>query len=472
MKIGKYVGDIITSDSAGYEDWKAGKSGKWVTSRGHHLYLTKGKTPKQLLMEKVENIKKTKKEQPKEEKKEEKKEVKKKEPKKRRSVLTEKERRMREIEKVHSKLKRPKELSEREKKVQKLIEQHGYERKRAESIIDEKMKKEKEPEQKEQKNKQVQKKEVKKLSQRKLQKQQQLKQEIANLHKENKSTYKSGTVNKLLDIITKHLATGDKNSTQFLKAYRKLHAKKMNAQQKAELMKKLSSLRNKVKSVYDMDEKELKKITDELDLYAKEHNLNDEEKETLYRTRLMPYFSKASVKTNDFTYDFIETTEFNDITLDFKDTEDFTILHGPITRAGPFEYEKEGMQVIYYKDWDNIKKVFKQHKYIPLKASVKQGSHHADILGYATNWKPNNKTQQMFADVVLIKDIDKLTDILYPENGYAVSIGFKDDVQDNVQWIEYIDHLAMSLSNADKDRCSTANGLSCNVSVKNNENIR
>lgn len=44
-----------------------------------------------------------------------------------------------------------------------------------------------------------------------------------------------------------------------------------------------------------MIENELKKIIDELEQYAKDHNLTDQEKETIYRARLMPYFTTGRI---------------------------------------------------------------------------------------------------------------------------------------------------------------------------------
>lgn len=195
-------------------------------------------------------------------------------------------------------------------------------------------------------------------------------------------------------------------------------------------------------------------------------NLNESIKKLEVRIKFEEKKLKSFDFTEDLTHDFI--SEMNDITLDFYDEKgDFTILHGPITRDGAFEYEKNGVKVLYYKDWKNIKEVFKNRDYIPLKASIEQGSHHAKILGYATNWKPNEKTRQMFADVVLFNDIAELTDLHNPEGGYQVSIGFKDRIEDNIQWLVYVDHLAMSLSNKDTGRCLTANGKSCYAKMKN-----
>jgi len=183
---------------------------------------------------------------------------------------------------------------------------------------------------------------------------------------------------------------------------------------------------------------------------------------------LQTIFREHCGNSNDLTSDFIDFSEFKDITQDFKTVGDFVVLHGPITRAGEFEYTKNGQKVILKKDWNNLLEVHKKQNYYPVKATVEKGAHFAELMGYATNWEPNHETKQMFADVVLFNDLADVTDLLNPNGGYQVSIGFKDDVKDGIQYIEYVDHLALSLRNLDVGRCSTANGLPCTVSVKNN----
>ena len=171
----------------------------------------------------------------------------------------------------------------------------------------------------------------------------------------------------------------------------------------------------------------------------------------------------------DFTEDFVEIDTFNDITKDFNEkmNEDFTILHGKITRAGDFEYIKDGQKVILTKNWNNIKDVFKKTKYIPLKGSTEQNAHAAPIIGYASHWIPDDENEVMYGDVVTFKNLAEVTDLLNPKRGgFNVSIGFKDQVENGIQKILYLDHLAISLKNADLDRCSTANGIPCVVSVK------
>jgi len=172
---------------------------------------------------------------------------------------------------------------------------------------------------------------------------------------------------------------------------------------------------------------------------------------------------------DNMTEDFVEIDTFNDITKDFNEkmNEDFTVLHGILTRANEFEYTKDGQKIILKKEWNNIKDVFGKTDYIPLKGSIEKNAHAAEVIGYAANWSPDDEKEVMYGDVVMFKNIAEVTDLLNPKRGgYNVSIGFKDEVENGIQKILYLDHLAISLSNADLDRCSTANGIPCVVSVK------
>lgn len=155
------------------------------------------------------------------------------------------------------------------------------------------------------------------------------------------------------------------------------------------------------------------------------------------------------------TYD----TDHWDLTMDFVDT-----MEGPITRAGPFEYGDE----ILYKDWNNLKEVFSKIDHVPLIGSKGEDSHldKGDrIIGFAHNFKLNDKTKQVLADVETFKEIEQLSDLKNPSN-LPVSIGFKDEGEGNIQKITGIKHLAMSLNALETDRCSSAGGLSCTVSKK------
>ncbi len=153
----------------------------------------------------------------------------------------------------------------------------------------------------------------------------------------------------------------------------------------------------------------------------------------------------------DMIEDQINLSEF--IVHDFE-TPGFTVLTGPITRSGAFPYERGGYKITLYKQWDNIKDVFDGLEYIPLIGSKSVGSHNAEMIGFAYNFKPDDEKEQMFADIITLRDIAELSDNYTPENeGWEVSIGFKDHRVGDKQIIDYIDHLAMSLRNEETGRC-------------------
>jgi len=173
--------------------------------------------------------------------------------------------------------------------------------------------------------------------------------------------------------------------------------------------------------------------------------------------------------------DFIETMDILDellypdvnYTHDFIENEfDFSTLHGPIVRAGPYEYIKNGQKVILYKDYDNLKDVYGNLDYIPLKGTKKLGSHHADIIGFFHKFQPNDKDQKIYADIVTFDDIDKLSDLRDPDEGWQLSMGYEDEIIGNKQYVKRVDHGAISLNNLEVGRCSTAGGDACYAKKK------
>ena len=176
---------------------------------------------------------------------------------------------------------------------------------------------------------------------------------------------------------------------------------------------------------------------------------------------------------NDLRFDSIDFSKFTKMTNDSL-SEGFTVLHGPVTRSGDFPYIKDGKQVTYVKEWDNIKETFSRYSYIPLKATAEKGAHHANVLGYLANWNPHEDTEEMYADFVLFDRIENLTDLINPEGGYHVSLGYPDVIKNgNRQIITGLDHAALSLKNKDKARAcygSNALGASCTtVRIKNHD---
>ena len=374
-------------DSMGYEDWKAGKEGKWITVKGAHIYLTQGKTPKELILEKVSKIKE---EQKKEEVSEPKEETKEEIKKPKRTTLSPEEKRRRETEaQARSTPKsKEKEHSQKEKLIQKIIEQQGYDRERAEHIVNEQ---DKEKEKK--------------------------KQELMAKMKEFGNVIKSA------------------------------QAKKVDKKTHDRLLQKYNEIKTEINQLYGKIDMKKGKF-DYIGSIKEMHQLHKLRK--------------------DLTHDFIQMNEFDNITQDMNN--DFQIFSGPITRAGAFSYSKG----ILHKNWDNIKEVFSDTAYIPLKVSETKNSHSSGLVkGYATNWSFNEKDQQVFGDIVIFNDLNMKNIV---EEKFPISIGFKDEIIHNdilnidEQIIQWIDHLALSaIENPilrDQDRCSTLGGKSCYAKIK------
>lgn len=190
----------------------------------------------------------------------------------------------------------------------------------------------------------------------------------------------------------------------------------------------------------------------------------------LYTINLIPvdlYEIQLSVH-----YDNVPISNFMKLENDFI-TNDFTILHGPIVRDGAYDYidNKGGVQTLY-KDWDNLKDVYSRYEYLPLRVSVKNGAHHAkEKDGFGYNFEINENTHTIDCDLVLIDDIENLTPILDPKEGYHVSPGYYDTIDNNVQIIKELDHIALSLGNEEMGRACTGEneqGISCTTVRKKN----
>ncbi len=162
-------------------------------------------------------------------------------------------------------------------------------------------------------------------------------------------------------------------------------------------------------------------------------------------------------------YDFIPLSEFKELTNDFS--TDFTILHGPIVRSGDYKYyDKNGKEIILKKKWDNIKEIYGKYDYLVLKGTQDEGAHFANEIGFAYNFIPNEETETIDADIVMMNDIENHTSLINPKEGYHVSPGYHDIIQGNIQHIIDLDHVAISLANKEKARaCSGINekGSSC-----------
>jgi hypothetical protein len=160
--------------------------------------------------------------------------------------------------------------------------------------------------------------------------------------------------------------------------------------------------------------------------------------------------------------DSIPFSEFKQIKTDFN-TEDFVIFHGPIARDGPYEYrDNNGNPITLHKDIDNLSDIYSRYKYLPIRASEKPGAHHAEELGYATNFSLNKNTNEIEADLVLVND-SKFKKILKKKKKYHVSPGYADIVKNNIQIITDLDHVALALGTEISRACTGTNtkGSSC-----------
>jgi hypothetical protein len=154
---------------------------------------------------------------------------------------------------------------------------------------------------------------------------------------------------------------------------------------------------------------------------------------------------------------------------DFQTVDDSMVLHGTITRGGAFEY-KNGVNVpgfdkpVLFKDYKQLKGVFQKYGHLP--AFDSHGEHR--IVGFATNWEYDDKRKLVDADVHVFPEIEEELSI----NGndgkdIPVSIRMNDMRSDHAAMQDITDvlHLAVSLDKTDRDRCSTAGGHSCRVSL-------
>lgn len=194
---------------------------------------------------------------------------------------------------------------------------------------------------------------------------------------------------------------------------------------------------------------------------------------------LEPKGKKDLVKLNftvkevdDIVYDLIPIEQFTFKSMDFEGRKDFSILHGPITRAGLFPYKIGGYKVNLYKQWDNLKDIFSNLDYIPFIGSQDLGAHYAETLGFAYNFTFDEKHQRVYGDIITFEDMNKLTNNYNPseqgKEGWEVSIGFKDHRDGQNQIIDRVDHLAGSLRNKEMGRCR-AGGDPCYINYKNQD---
>ena len=281
---------------------------------------------------------------------------------------------------------------------------------------------------------------------------------------------------------------------------------------KQQVLAKVKKLKKQPKKYYNKIQfkdlkKKIKSLDNSLKMLTKKMELGDEQSAIdyylllKYRNRLADQkfwlqgeilFSKDMVLTECINSEFkikpiiseaispvikrddsISFSEFRQIKTDF-DTKDFVIFHGPIARDGPYEYRDDnGNPITLHKDIDNLSDIYSRYQYLPIRASEKSGAHHAEELGYATNFSLNNETNEIEADLVLVND-SKFRKILKKKNKYHVSPGYSDIVRNGVQIITDLDHIAFALGKEISRACTGTNkkGSSCTTVNKiHNQNL-
>lgn len=179
-------------------------------------------------------------------------------------------------------------------------------------------------------------------------------------------------------------------------------------------------------------------------------------------------------RISDFIMETKGPYEFYNIVDDFID--DMRHFYGPITRAGDFEYGSPLNPKTKTKNKDNLKSIFAQYKHLP-----SFDSHHENqILGFAYNFTDDPdlymKTHPKYDDLIgkdyfftegfAFNDIENVSEIpIVPnETELPVSIRFLDANEgsgSSDQDISNLIHLAISVNQTDKDRCSSAGGNPC-----------
>jgi hypothetical protein len=158
-----------------------------------------------------------------------------------------------------------------------------------------------------------------------------------------------------------------------------------------------------------------------------------------------------------------------------KIRQDFT-MEGYMTRSGEFDYRAEG-EGIKTKTPENLKWVAENTEHVPVFGKRTMGSHkesETSLIGFAHNFNyiPPGQIDEyahIHGEAEMFYDIHDLSDLDDP-NDLSVSFGFDDAGYGGVQEITKLHHLAVSLNNTEKDRCSTLGGPSCTIRIKQEVN--
>lgn len=139
-------------------------------------------------------------------------------------------------------------------------------------------------------------------------------------------------------------------------------------------------------------------------------------------------------------------------------SSDFREFEGPITRGGAFDYGT----IIKYKDYNNLKEVFKKTTHLPVFDSHSENR----LIGFVYDFDFDDDNEYIYARGFLFNDLEELTGReITSDETFPVSIRFFDESHpfEPVQRITDVIHLAVSIDGSDRDRCSTAGGNPCYV---------
>ncbi|MFW9872571.1 MAG: hypothetical protein ACFFG0_05660 [Candidatus Thorarchaeota archaeon] len=212
-----------------------------------------------------------------------------------------------------------------------------------------------------------------------------------------------------------------------------------------------------------------------------ERGLNSDNKSIQAKAKLAKAFkTMRAQKKAKKKKDFQVVNDF--VTTDFQVINDST-LGGYIVRDGDYEYHApDGSITIKYKDWDNI-----QEAYGAINHAIAFGSRNPDshterddkMIGYFDDFKfipkgtkgptkpyVDEKYNRVWARINTNKHITELSDLQLDDlRNLPVSASYDDYGYGDKQIIGKIHHIAVSLNKNERDRCSTAGGTPCNVSL-------
>lgn len=208
-----------------------------------------------------------------------------------------------------------------------------------------------------------------------------------------------------------------------------------------------------------------------------ERGLNSDNKSIQAKAKLAKAFkTMRAQKKAKKKKDFQVVNDF--VTTDFQVINDST-LGGYIVRDGPFDYNG----IVKYKDWKNLKEAYGSLQKVIAFGSREQDSHTEQddrMIGYFDDFKFIEKGQtgiygendvdenynRIWGRLHTSKDIEDLSDLELDDlRNLPVSASYDDYGYGDKQIIGKIHHIAVSLNKNERDRCSTAGGTPCNVSL-------